>query len=331
MTGPVAPADFSAAPDFLVIGECVADIVRTPGRPDVPHPGGSPANVAYGLARLGHGTALLTQLGADPMGALIAAHLRSAGVVLLTDGQRDVRTPTAVVTVGPDGGAAYSFDIAWTLGPVTPPPEPLHVHLGSIAAVTGPGDAAALAVAEALRPEASVSYDPNIRAALLGDRAGTVRRVERCVGLSDLVKASDEDLAWLYPGDTHEAVAARWLALGPAAVLVTLGGDGAAGYTATARAAVPAVATPVVDTVGAGDSFMSAVLDALAARTLLGAGARPALAALDAPTLASVLRHAAVAAAVTVSRAGANPPSRDELLSRDEPRDSGELPDRQEP
>ena len=315
---------------FLVIGECVADIVRTPGRPDVPHPGGSPANVAYGLARLGRDTALLTQLGADPMGELIAAHLRSAGVDLLTDGRQDVRTPTAVVTVGPDGGAAYSFDIAWTLGPVSPPRSvPLHVHLGSIAAVTAPGDAATLAVAEALRPQASVSYDPNIRAALLGDRAEVVRQVERCVGLSDLVKASDDDLAWLYPGDTHEAVAARWLALGPAVVLVTLGGDGAVGYTATARAAVPGVATTVVDTVGAGDSFMSAALDALAARKLLGAGARAALAALDAAALASVLRHAAAAAAVTVSRAGANPPDRDEL--RDGELRDGELRDRQEP
>ncbi|MFC1412943.1 carbohydrate kinase [Streptacidiphilus sp. N1-12] len=313
--------------DFLVIGECVADIVRTPGQPDVPHPGGSPANVAYGLARLGRDTALLTQLGADPMGALIAAHLRSAGVTLLAEGRPDVRTPTAVVTIGPDGGATYSFDIAWTLGPVEPlPTAPPHVHLGSIAAVTAPGAASALAVVEGLRPEASVSYDPNIRAALLGDRAEVVRQVERCVALSDLVKASDEDLAWLYPGDSHQAVAARWLALGAAAVLVTLGGDGAVGWTGTARAAVPGVPTTVVDTVGAGDSFMSAVLDALADRELLGRAARPALAALDAAVLAAVLGQAAAAAAITVSRAGANPPDRAELRAGQEP---GQEPGRQ--
>ena len=313
-----------ASAPFLVIGECVADIVRAPGRPDVPHPGGSPANVAYGLARLGRGTALLTQLGADPMGRLIAAHLRSAGVELLTDGRSDLRTPTAVVTLGPDGGASYAFDIAWTLGRVASPPpfRPRHVHLGSIAAVTAPGAESVLGVAAALRPEASVSYDPNIRAALLGDRAEVVRQVERCVGLSDLVKASDEDLDWLYPGDAPGAVAARWLGLGPAVVLVTRGGDGATGFTAgtgSSGAAVPAVAADVVDTVGAGDSFMSAVLDALAERDLLGAAARPALAALDAAALASVLRHAAAAAAVTVSRAGANPPDRGELRDRQEP------------
>ena len=335
MTDGLVPdvADAAAGSGFLVVGECVADIVRVPGRPDVPHPGGSPANVAYGLGRLGHDTALLTQLGTDPLGRLIAAHLRSAGVRLLADdqegdeadgrdGRADVRTPTAVVSLGPDGSASYTFDIAWTLRPTTTPATPLHVHLGSIAAVTEPGATAALAVAERLRPRATVSYDPNIRPALLGDRAEVVRRVERCVGLSDLVKASDEDLAWLHPGESYEAVAARWLALGPAAVLVTRGGDGAEAFTATAHAAVPALATTVVDTVGAGDSFMSAVLDALAGTgpagaALLGAAARPALAALDADTLAAVLRHAAAAAAVTVSRAGANPPDRDELAARE--------------
>ena len=319
-----APAVTEPAPDFLVIGECVADIVRAPGRPDVPHPGGSPANVAYGLARLGRSTALLTQLGDDPMGSLIADHLRSAGVRLLADGSATATatpTPTAVVTVGPDGGASYRFDIAWTLPPQAPPFVPLHVHLGSIAAVTAPGDAATQAVAETLRPWASVSYDPNIRAALLADRGDgeVLRKVERCVGLSDLVKASDEDLAWLYPGEPDDAVAARWLALGPAVVLVTRGSEGAAAFTATARAVVPAAAVEVVDTVGAGDSFMSATLDALAARKLLGAAGRAALAALEPGTLESVLRHAAAAAAITVSRAGANPPDRGELRERQEP------------
>ncbi|MHA6759368.1 PfkB family carbohydrate kinase [Streptacidiphilus sp. PAMC 29251] len=314
-----------AAADFLVIGECVADIVRAPGRPDVPHPGGSPANVAYGLARLGRGATLLTQLGADPMGDLIGAHLRSAGVRIRTDGQQDVRTPTALVTLDGHGHASYTFDIAWTLRSTAPTPgaapesAPTHVHLGSIAAVQAPGAAATLELAAALRPRASVSYDPNIRAALLGARDGVVRRVERCVALSDLVKASDEDLAWLYPGDSPQAVADRWLALGPAAVLVTLGGEGAVGFTTTARATVPAGPATVVDTVGAGDSFMSAALDALAGLGLLGAAARPALAALDAAALTSVLRQAAAAAAITVSRAGANPPDRDELRAAQEP------------
>ncbi|WP_306314727.1 carbohydrate kinase family protein [Streptomyces hydrogenans] len=294
---------------FLVIGECVADIVRGPGAADVVHPGGSPANVAYGLARLGRPATLLTQLADDPSGRLIAAHLTGAGVRLAIGGV-PARTPSAVVTLDGRGQAAYAFDIAWTLTAEEPPatPEPVrHVHLGSIAAVTEPGAATVLALTGRLRPAATVSYDPNVRPALMGEHGPAVARVERCVALADLVKASDEDLAWLYPGEPVEAVAARWLALGPAVVLVTRGGDGALAVTREHTVAAGAPAVAVVDTVGAGDSFMSAVLDALAGRD------RAALAALGADELAGLLARAGAAAAVTVSRAGARPPDRAEL------------------
>ncbi|MFB7421739.1 carbohydrate kinase [Streptomyces hydrogenans] len=294
---------------FLVIGECVADIVRGPGAADVVHPGGSPANVAYGLARLGRPATLLTQLADDPSGRLIATHLTGAGVRLAIGGV-PARTPSAVVTLDGRGQAAYAFDIAWTLTAEEPPatPEPVrHVHLGSIAAVTEPGAATVLALTGRLRPAATVSYDPNVRPALMGEHGPAVARVERCVALADLVKASDEDLAWLYPGEPVEAVAARWLALGPAVVLVTRGGDGALAVTREHTVAAGAPAVAVVDTVGAGDSFMSAVLDALAGRD------RAALAALGADALAGLLARAAAAAAVTVSRAGARPPDRAEL------------------
>ncbi|MFB7103078.1 carbohydrate kinase family protein [Streptomyces hydrogenans] len=294
---------------FLVIGECVADIVRGPGAADVVHPGGSPANVAYGLARLGRPATLLTQLADDPSGRLIAAHLTGAGVRLAIGGV-PARTPSAVVTLDGRGQAAYAFDIAWTLTAEEPPatPEPVrHVHLGSIAAVTEPGAATVLALTGRLRPAATVSYDPNARPALMGEHGPAVARVERCVALADLVKASDEDLAWLYPGEPVEAVAARWLALGPAVVLVTRGGDGALAVTREHTVAAGAPAVAVVDTVGAGDSFMSAVLDALAGRD------RAALAALGADALAGLLARAGAAAAVTVSRAGARPPDRAEL------------------
>ncbi|MGY3846791.1 carbohydrate kinase family protein [Streptomyces hydrogenans] len=294
---------------FLVIGECVADIVRGPGAADVVHPGGSPANVAYGLARLGRPATLLTQLADDPSGRLIAAHLTGAGVRLAIGGV-PARTPSAVVTLDGRGQAAYAFDITWTLTAEEPPatPEPVrHVHLGSIAAVTEPGAATVLALTGRLRPAATVSYDPNVRPALMGEHGPAVARVERCVALADLVKASDEDLAWLYPGEPVEAVAARWLALGPAVVLVTRGGDGALAVTREHTVAAGAPAVAVVDTVGAGDSFTSAVLDALAGRD------RAALAALGADALAGLLARAGAAAAVTVSRAGARPPDRAEL------------------
>lgn len=204
-------------PHFLVIGESVADIVRTPGRPDLAHPGGSPANVAYGLARLDHPTALLTQLGPDPAGELIGGRLRAAGVELLTDGRpAEVSTPTAIVSLDERGRASYTFDIRWSLAPVAHPAAGVtHLHFGSIAALLAPGAAATLDLVARLRAGATVSYDPNIRPALL-DRPAEVRaRVERCVALSDLVKASDEDLGWLYPDDSPDQVAERWLALGP--------------------------------------------------------------------------------------------------------------------
>ncbi|MFF8378086.1 carbohydrate kinase [Streptomyces sp. NPDC015661] len=290
---------------ILVIGECVADIVRGADGTERIHPGGSPANVAYGLARLGRDVTLLTQLADDPTGRLIADHLKGAGVRVEVGGA-PVRTPSAVVALDAHGGASYTFDIAWTLetGELLVD-RPVHVHIGSIAAVTAPGAATVLARVERLRVRATVSYDPNVRPELMGEHAEAVARVERCVALSDLVKASDEDLAWLYPGEEPEAVAARWLALGPAVVLVTRGAAGSLAFTGRETVTSETPQVTVVDTVGAGDSFMSAVLDVLAGRkTFDGLGAE---------YLARLLRRASAAAAVTVSRPGAQPPDRAEL------------------
>lgn len=304
--------------DFLVIGESVADIVREPGGAEVTHPGGSPANVAYGLARLGRSTALLTELGDDAAGALIAEHLRGVGVELHADRRGPAPTPSAVVALDEAGRATYEFDIRWTL-----PPEravvafrPRHVHLGSIAAFADPGSATVLETARRLRDHATVSYDPNVRADLLGDRKDAVAKAGHCVAVSDIVKASDEDLRWLYPERDEAAVAASWLGQGPELVLITRGGDGAVAYTRRHTASMPSRRVRVVDTVGAGDSFMSAALDALAAEGLLGAGARASgLASMSEAELFTVLDHACAAAAVTVSRAGANPPTDAELRS----------------
>lgn len=296
----------------LVIGECVADIVRQPDRADRVHPGGSPANVAYGLARLGHHPTLLTQLGADDHGRLIRDHLTAAGVEVRTDDATGP-TPSAVVTLDDQGHATYAFDVGWTLGPVALDRAPGHVHTGSIAAVAEPGAATVLAALESLRGASTVSYDPNVRPELMGERAPAVARVERCVALSDVVKASDEDLRWLHPDEEPERIAGRWLAAGPALVLVTRGGAGAFALFPGGRITVEAPAVEVADTVGAGDAFMSGTLHALAAHGLLGPDARDRLRAVGRDTVADVLRHAAASAAVTVSRAGANPPGPEEL------------------
>ncbi|MFB7230128.1 carbohydrate kinase [Streptomyces fimicarius] len=298
--------------ELLVIGECVADIVRLPGEADRVHPGGSPANVAYGLARLGHDTTLLTQLGQDGHGRLVRDHLTAAGVEVRTDDATGP-TPSAAVALDDQGHATYAFDVDWTLGPVALDRAPLHVHTGSIAAVVEPGAATVLAAVESLRAGATVSYDPNVRPELMGEHAPAVARVERCVALSDVVKASDEDLRWLHPDEEVERVAERWLAAGPALVLVTRGGAGAFALFDGGRADIEALPVTVADTVGAGDAFMSGTLHALAAHQLLGPDARERLRAVDRDTVADVLRHAVASAAVTVSRAGANPPGPDEL------------------
>ncbi|MFE0458435.1 carbohydrate kinase [Kitasatospora sp. NPDC058965] len=283
--------------EFLVVGECVVDVVRTPGEPDRPYPGGSPANVALGLARLGRSTALLTQLGADEGGALVRRHLEAAGVLLHTDGAAEP-TPRAVVTLDGHGRADYEFAIGWTLRP-TPVPAARRVHVGSVGAVLEPGAATVRALLREQRAAgARVSFDPNVRPALFGERAAGLAAVEECVALSHLVKASDEDLEWLYPGVPAAETAARWLALGPRTVVVTRGAAGAFALTDGGGCAVDAVPAEVVDTVGAGDSFMSALLTALPEQPLPDA-----------------LRTAATAAALTVGRAGANPPSAAELAA----------------
>ncbi|ROQ63678.1 fructokinase [Streptomyces sp. 840.1] len=300
--------------DLLVIGECVADIVRLPGAAEQVHPGGSPANVAYGLARLGHGVTLLTQLGPDAYGRQIRAHLAGAGVEVRTDGAT-APTPCAAVSLDGAGRAAYTFEITWALGAVALERPPRHVHTGSVAAVMEPGATGVVAAVDSLRAAATVSYDPNVRPELMGDHEAAVRRVESCVALSDVVKASDEDLEWLYPGQAPERVAERWLATGPALVLVTRGGDGALAVLPDGRVPVGAPPVDIVDTVGAGDAFMSGTLHALDAHGLLGADGRERLRSVDRATVTDVLRHAAASAAVTVARAGANPPDAAELAS----------------
>lgn len=300
------------SPDLLVIGECVADVVRLRGAADQVHPGGSPANVAYGLARLGRATTLRTQLGPDAHGRLIRRHLESAGVDVRTDGSA-APTPSAAVALDADGRATYAFEITWTLTPAVEDRPPHHVHTGSIAAVMEPGSATVMDAVRALRATATVSYDPNVRPELMGDHDSALRRVERCVALSDVVKASDEDLEWLYPGECAQEIARRWLARGPAVVLVTRGGDGAVAVLPEGRVTTAALPAEVVDTVGAGDAFMSGTLHALARHGLLGAEARQRLRALDRDTVTDVLRHAAASAAVTVARAGASPPDEAEL------------------
>ena len=159
----------------------------------------------------------------------------------------------------------------------------------------------------------TVSYDPNVRPALLGDPERARPGIEDLVSVSDVVKVSDEDLAWLCSDEPLENVAARWLATGPALVVVTLAGAGVYAVSAGLEVRRPAVPIDLVDTVGAGDSYTSGLLEGLARADLIGGPRRDALATTDESTLVSVLDRAALVAAITCSRPGADPPTRAEV------------------
>lgn len=299
----------------LVIGEALVDEVVATDGTVAAHPGGSPANVALGLARLGREAHLLTHIGADRYGDLVSAHLRASGVTLVPGSADANATSVATATLGTDGAATYEFALEWALSDaLTLPDSPTVVHTGSIAAVIEPGAAEVHAVLTRLRPTATITYDPNARPSLMGNPAQARASIERIVALADVVKVSDEDLEWIAsPDDTIDSIAHGWLALGPALVVVTRGGSGASAWTAHGRTDIAAPAVTVADTVGAGDSFMAGLIDGLWAANLLGANRRDALRAIDSATLTSVLDRCARIAAITVSRPGANPPTAAEL------------------
>lgn len=314
MSDPVADPAPSTEPGFLVLGEALVDVVRD-GRTGrtAEHPGGSPANVAVALSRLGHRVELLTALGPDDHGRLVTGHLEEAGVHLAADPVILARTSTARAEVDGTGAASYEFDIAGDLPLLDIAGHRTHLHTGSIAALLAPGcDAIAAAVAEHA-DRATVSYDVNARPQVTGTGTRVTEAVERIVRLSDLVKASDEDLATIYPDLDLEAAVARLLELGPSAVVLTEGAAGARCVSAAGTVRVPARTVEVVDTIGAGDTFCAGLLDGLLAAGCLGVDGRERLLAATPDLWYDALDRAGAAAAVAVSRAGAAPPSRREL------------------
>lgn len=294
---------------MLVVGEALVDVVHAPDGSVVERPGGSAANVAVALARLGRPVRFATAYAEDRLGGLLRDHLDAAGVSVAGDPHVVERTSSAVARVGPEGGAAYDFDLDWRLGPVPLEPVPLAVHACSLGAVVEPGSGDVVVLLEALRERATVTYDVNARPSITGTGADLVAAVERVVALADLVKLSDEDLEALWPDLAVDDAARRLVGLGPAAVVVTRGGEGATWFAAGAEVQVAARPAEVADTIGAGDTFSAALVDGLWTHGLLG-GRLPAL---DEDVVVELLTHAAHCAAVTVSRPGADPPYRAEL------------------
>jgi fructokinase len=298
---------------FVVVGEALVDLVgQRGGRTFSAHPGGSPANVALGLARLDIPVTLKTRLGRDGFGEMVLSHLEASGVRVDGGTGEGAKTTLAIATLAA-GIASYDFRIDWDVEALVPlPVETRCLHTGSLATVLAPGKANVVDLVEREheRGRVTVSYDPNVRPALLGDAVRARPDIEHLVAMSDVVKVSDEDLRWLYPDGTDEDVAQAWLASGPALVIVTRGGAGV--YAVSARLELRRAAVPIdlVDTVGAGDSFTSGLLDGLHRADLIGGARRDALATIDEATLGSVVDAAALIAAITCSRPGADPPTR---------------------
>jgi fructokinase len=293
------------ADDVLVIGESLIDVVRAADGTTTEHVGGSAANVAVALARLGRSVRFATSFADDPHGRMVAEHLERAGVRLTNDPHSIARTSTAIATLDSDGAASYEFDLDWVLDP--PPVEamPAAVHVCSLGAVLTPGAEVVHAAVSRLRGGALVSYDVNARPVVTGTGPDLVERVERLAAVSDLVKASDEDLAALYPDLALPDAARGLLERGPSAVVVTRGEQGAVWFSRSGLVEVPSTRVQVADTIGAGDTFSAALLDGL-----IGRG-EPAV--LDEAAIRAVLGRAVRAAAVAVSRPGADPPYASEL------------------
>ncbi len=294
----------------LVIGEALIDIVEREGHVIGEHVGGSPLNVAVGLARLGRDVDFLTHIGEDPRGHRIVDYLESSGVALVSGSTTAERTPTALATLDASGAAQYVFDIDWQLSGTPEVAPPLVAHTGSIAAVLEPGCRATAALLDTYHPAATISFDPNVRSKLIEDGDAARGRIDRLVERSDVVKASDEDMHWIDPNRSPEQIARTWLTLGPAIVAVTMGDRGAFAVCAAGIVHAPARQVKVVDTVGAGDAFMSGLIDALWSRNLLGAERRRDLASISTEALTGVMQTAVLSSALTVGRAGADLPDR---------------------
>jgi fructokinase len=302
----------------LIVGEALIDIVVRPDGSTDAHPGGSPANVAVTLGRLGAEPRLLADIGNDSNGALLHTWLNESAVHLEPASVSSAASSTTVATLDHTGSAQYDIDLHWN--PTVPATitAPL-VHVGSISAIL-PGSDAVLDLVTRAQPSSIISYDPNIRPVLLPDRDAARQRVEELVAVSDIVKVSDEDLLWLYPNDVPADAARRWRSVGPALIVLTVGGDGALAITAEGETAVAATRVDVADTVGAGDTLMGTLIWALGrigiAADTDAAISRTRLSSISAEDLRTVLAIATRAAAITVSRPGANPPWLRELTDQ---------------
>ena len=301
----------------MVAGEALIDLVPAGDGTLAAHPGGGPFNTARTLGRLERPVAYLGRLSTDAFGAELAGRLAADGVRLDAHVRTDDPTTLALVELEEGGSARYRFYAAGTAASGLTEADALaalpdgvaFLHVGTLGLVLEPMATALEALAAELAGHALVMIDPNCRPAVIADATGYRARLARVLARADVVKVSDDDLAWLAPGVPAPDAARALLGQGPAVVLLTCGADGALALTAAGEEAVAAPPVEVVDTIGAGDAFSGGWLAWWSERGL----GRAELA--DAASVAEATRFACLVAARTCERAGASPPSRAEMAS----------------
>jgi fructokinase len=294
-----------------VIGEVLIDLIST-GVDRKPILGGGPANTAKALAKIGIETQFIDGISSDKYGQMAKDELVAAGVKLDYVKYSDKPTCLAIVSLSDSGSASYEFAMDntatfdftpdWLPNPQTE--RPTLLHIGTLSTVIEPGASVLFEWAQSVAKIATIVFDPNIRPAVISDRKQYVMQVERWVSISSAVKVSDEDLKWLYPSFEIDQVVNNWLAKGPSLIVVTYGNKGLAGYRVGVKVFVEAVKVVVADTVGAGDTVGAILVEAIA---------KVGLSSLSGDSLEMMLKRAAKAAAITVSRSGANPPTLKEI------------------
>lgn len=301
---------------IVVCGEALIDLVAGVDGRLTPVPGGGPFNTARALARLGAPVAFLGRLSTDAFGRWLSATLDEDGVDLSLVSRGDEATTLAVARLDAEHGARYAFYHLGTSAPsLAPAMVPARLgrdvdalHVGSLGLVLEPMASTLIDLIRRESDQRPVMLDPNVRPALISDADTYRSRLQSAMTLTTVVKASREDVRWLYPEVELEAAAGLMLAAGVRLVVITLGAEGAAGFSSRGRARVPAPAVDVVDTIGAGDAFGAALLAWLRQHRLLAKGL-----SLDGPELESALEFACRVASFTCGRAGADAPRRDEL------------------
>ena len=294
-----------------VIGEVLIDLIPA-GVDRKPIVGGGPANTAKALSKIGIDTQFIDGVSTDDYGQMAKNELIRAGVKLDYVKYSDKPTCLAIVSLNNSGSASYEFVIEntatfdftpdWLPNPQSEQPSLLHI--GTLATVIEPGASVLFDWAQSVAKVAPIVFDPNIRPAVISDRKQYVIQVERWVAISSAVKVSDEDLKWLYPSLEIEQVVNNWLAKGPSLIVVTYGDKGLAGYRVGEKVSVDAVKVAVADTVGAGDTVGAILVEAIV---------KDGLDTLNGVRLEMMLKRAAKAAAITVSRSGSNPPTLKEI------------------